>query len=546
MLMLINLFSTCFKGVVSMYVMKVCSVDEIRKADSIASEVYDIDNLLLMEEAASALYTLIVREFGVSGRKFVVVAGVGNNGGDALAAARRLYAGGGLVKVFIVGDPSKYPEPARKNYELVVKLGLPLTTISSESSLKEFKEALNEADVVLVGIFGVGLSREVTGIYKEVINEINNSSKTVVSVDIPSGIGGNDGRIYGAAVKSTYTVTFGLPKYGNILYPGYHYCGKLYVSRLSYPPQLFNEVNVWLNTPLKPPERVRWGHKGTFGKFLAVSGSKYYYGAPYYVSYAFLKAGGGYSRLATAKSVVPYIASKASEVVYIPLEETPEGSISKNNYDLIVKIVEDYEIDVVAVGPGTSLNPETQELIRELVKTIEKPVIIDGDGITAISKDLTCVKLRKTPAVITPHLGEFSRLTGLEISKVLEDPINIVKETAKDLNSYIVLKGAHTIVAYPDGQTYINMTGNPGMAKAGSGDVLTGTIAAMYGIGYRRLGDAVRMGVLVHGLAGDLAAEELGEDGVTPEDIMNYLPKAVKILRDDPEYIIEKYMPKEI
>ncbi len=526
------------------YRLKVCSVDEMRKIDSAASETFGVNHLLLMEDAGDSVYNVISRELGVSNKNFVVIAGTGNNGGDALATARRLHANNGLVNIFIVGDPSKYPEPARINYEIITKMRLPITLVLNENDLGKLKDSLSKADAIIVGLFGVGLNREITGIHRTVIEEVNKSGKIIISVDIPSGINGDNGKVYGIAVKSTYTVTLGLPKYGNILYPGYYYCGKLYVSHLSYPPQLYNEIKAELNVPIKPKERIRWGHKGVFGKFLAIAGSRNYYGAPYYVAYSFLKAGGGYSRLATPKSIIPFIASKASEVVYIPLNETSEGSISKDNYDFILKIIDDYDIDIIALGPGTSLNDETQQLIRDLTKIIPKPIIIDGDGITAVSRDTTCIKSRKAPTVLTPHLGEFSRLSGLEINAILNDPINNLRKIAKELNAYVILKGAHTLISYPDGYVYINMTGNPGMAKAGSGDVLTGTIAAMYGIGYKDLGEAVRMGVLIHGLAGDLAAEKMGEDGITPDDMMNYLPEALKILREKPEYINEKYMPK--
>ncbi|ADM27142.1 carbohydrate kinase, YjeF related protein [Ignisphaera aggregans DSM 17230] len=529
------------------YRMKICSVEEMRRIDEEVATKYGVDHMLLMDEAGSAIYSVIEREYGVYGKRFCVIAGTGNNGGDALVSARRLHSGGGIVDIFIVGDPSKYSDISKKNYELVKRIGLPITIVQSDGDIDKIRCCLEEADIVVVGLIGIGLRGEVTGIYRKVIELINMYSyKPIVSVDIPSGIGGNNGMVYGVAVKSSITVTFGLPKYGNILYPGYQYCGKLYVSFLSYPQKLLEEVRAELNIPVPPPERVRWGHKGTFGKFLAVAGARYYYGAPYYVSLSFLKAGGGYSRLAAPKSIVPYIASKASEVVYIPLEETSEGTIARSNYDYILRIVSEYDIDIVAMGPGTSLNDETQQLIRDLVEAIDRPIIVDGDGITAIAKDPSILKKRNGPTVLTPHLGEFSRLINTPIRSIQEDPIGILRKTCIELNSYIVLKGAHTAICYPDGYIFINMTGNPGMAKAGSGDVLTGTIAAMYGIGYRDIGVATRMGVLVHGLAGDLAADDYGEDGVTPDLIMEYLSKAMKILREDPRYIIDRYMPKII
>ncbi|MCC6053521.1 MAG: NAD(P)H-hydrate dehydratase [Desulfurococcaceae archaeon] len=530
-----------------MWRFKVCSVEEMRWIDEEASR-RGIDHAQLMENAGSAVFSLILRVFGVRGKKFTVLAGTGNNGGDALVAARRIHAHGGYVEVFIIGDPGKYREPARRNYELACKLGIPVRVVSSESGLADLEKSLQLCDVVVVGLIGTGLRGEVTGLTRLVIEAVNKSSKPVVSVDIASGVDGNSGRVRGVAVKSTYTVTLGLPKYGNVLYPGYYYCGKLYTSRLSYPPDLLDSENITveLNTPVKLPERVKWGHKGTFGKLLVVAGARYYYGAPYYSSYSFLKAGGGYSRLATPISVVSVLAAKCSEVVYHPMEETEEGTLAYRNYERVLSIIAEHGVDIVVLGPGTSLNSETQDLIRALAESIEKPVIIDGDGLTAISKSPEVLKKRKAPTVLTPHPVEFTRLTGLSLETLQEDPIGSVKRASRELNSYIVLKGAHSLIANPDGRVYVNMTGNPGMAKAGMGDVLNGAIAAMYGIGLRDLGEATRMGVLVHGLAGDLVAEDIGEDGVTPDSVLDYLPRAVRLLRGSPERIVEKYMPGEI
>lgn len=524
---------------------KVCSVEEMRAIDESAPS-YGVDHSLLMEDAGTAVYEVISREIGVEGKRFVVVAGTGNNGGDALVAARRIYSRGGAVRVFLVGDPEKLREPAKRNFEIARGMGVPLTLVRGEEDLGALAEELSKCDAVVVGLIGIGLRGEVTGLARRVIEVINSSGKPVVSVDIPSGINANNGKVCGIAVKSAYTVTFGLPKYGNVLYPGYYYCGKLYVSRLSYRPEDLDSdrIGVELNAPVELPERVRWGHKGTFGKFLAVAGSRYYYGAPYYVAYSFLKAGGGYSRLAAPKSVVPFIAARCNEIVFHPMEETEGGALSLRNLERILGIIEEHGIDIVALGPGASLDAEAQELIRSLARAVNRPLIIDGDGLTAISSDLDAVKGKQ--AVLTPHPGEFARLSGLSVKDISEDPIGVVRKFARELGVYVVLKGAHSLIGYPDGRVYINMTGNPGMAKAGSGDVLTGTIAAMYGIGLRDLGLATRMGVLVHGLAGDLAAEELGEDGVVPDDILGKLPLAVKILREEPNYIIEKYMPKYI
>ncbi|MEM4482033.1 MAG: NAD(P)H-hydrate dehydratase [Desulfurococcaceae archaeon] len=526
---------------------KACSVDEIKKIDELAPSL-GVDHLILMEDAGSAVYNMIVKEVGIHGKKFLVLAGTGNNGGDALVVARRIYAAGSSVDVFIVGDPGKYRGPAKTMYDIVLRLGLSVKVVKGREDLEMLSSYISKSDLVVVGLIGIGLRGEVSGLYKDVIELINSSGKLVVSVDIPSGIDGNNGRVRGVAVRSNYTVTFGMPKYGNLLYPGYQYCGKLYVSRLSYPPELWDssDIRVQINCPISLPERVKWGHKGTFGKLLSVAGASYYYGAPYYTSYSFLVTGGGYSRLATPKSIVPVLASKCSQVVYHPMDETDQGTLAISNYEKIVNLINEHSVDIVVLGPGVSTNEETLELMRVLAESIDKPVIIDGDGITAISKNLETLKKRRLPTVLTPHPAEFSRLINEPTENIFEDPICYIRRASRDLNAFIVLKGAHSLIGYPSGCIYINMTGNPGMAKAGTGDILNGIIAALYGMGLRELGEATRMGVLVHGLAGDLAAIDIGEDGITADALLNYIPRAMRTVRDKPEYILENYLPREI
>lgn len=527
--------------------MKVSTVDQMRGLDSAAAGKYGVDHHLLMENAGHSAYYVILREMGVRGRRFVVVAGVGNNGGDALVVARKLHSSGGSVRAFVVGDPSGYAGPALQNYEIASKIGIKLSTITGEAQLEELRSSLAWCDAVVDGLFGTGLSRDITGIHRSVIDEINAAGRTVFSVDIPSGIGGNDGRVYGAAVRATYTITFGLPKLGNVLYPGYYYGGKLFVSHISFPPELQDspDIRTELNEPPELPWRPPWGHKGTFGKLLAVAGARNYYGAPYFSSLSFLKAGGGYSRLAAPRSVIPFIAARASEVVYLPMDETDSGALASSNVARVLELIDQYEIDVVVLGPGISLDQEAQSLARALAPEVERPLILDGDGLTAISSDPSILRSRGKPTVLTPHPGEMARLLGISIGEVESNRVGTARRAAKDLNSYVVLKGAHSIVAYPDGRAFINMSGNSGMGTAGSGDVLTGTIAAMIGLGLDA-GDAVRAGVFIHGLSGDLAAAAKGEDGITAEDVLQWLPAATKAMREDHDGVVRRYMPEVI
>ena len=350
------------------------------------------------------------------------------------------------------------------------------------------------------------------------------------SVDIPSGVHGNTGKVMGTAVRADLTVTFGLPKLGNVLFPGYELGGALYVSHISFPPVLYDAdtLNVEISPLVKLPARHKAGHKGDFGQVLFIAGAAGYFGAPFFSAQSFLKAGGGYSRLAAPCSIVPFIASKGSEIVFLPQAETDAGSIALQNKQALLALAD--RMDMVVLGPGLSLDADTGQLARELTAEIEKPLLIDGDGITAVCQDLALVKGRPAETILTPHLGEMARLTGQSVREVDEAKVDILQRTTAELNATIVLKGAHSLIGHPDGRVFVNMSGNPGMATAGSGDVLTGTIAAMFGLGLP-LHSAVRQGVFVHGLAGDLAAGEMGEDGITAQDILDYLPAAMKAIR---------------
>ncbi len=508
--------------------MKVSSVSEMRGLDRMAMEKFGIREELLMENAGLSVYSVILQKLGIRHKKFVLFCGAGNNGGDGFVIARKLHSNGGDVRVFLLGNPEKFKGAAKLNLDILTRLPVEIRKVESGDGIK--REILH-ADAIVDAIFGTGLDREVEGIYADVIRLVNESGKTVFSVDIPSGVNGNTGKVMGIAIKADYTVTFGLPKIGNILYPGYALGGELYVTHISFPPVMYDtpSMKVEINLPPPLPERKVDGHKGSFGQALFIAGAAGYFGAPYFSALSFLRAGGGYSRLAAPKSITPFLANKGSEIVFIPQKETTTGSLSLQNRGALLDLAE--RMDMVVLGPGLSLDEEAQQLARELAGEITKPLLIDGDGITAICKDLSIIRKRKGPTILTPHLGEMSRITGVGVQELDAEKIRLLQQTTRDLNAIVVLKGAHSLVGLPDERIFINMTGNAGMATAGSGDVLTGTIAAMFGLGLP-LEEAVRKGTFIHGLAGDLGAEDEGEDGITAQDILDYLPLAVKLDRE--------------
>ena len=514
--------------------MKVSRVNEMRELDRKAIERFGIPEMILMENAGLAVFQALAEHYPLAGKRFAVFCGSGNNGGDGLVVARKIHSNGGKVTVFLLGNADKFRGASRQNYETALALSLEVYQVEDSEVIRRYLSEFGSAgemaespDTIIVdAIFGTGLERPVSGLYADVIELINTSRKPVISVDIPSGVNGDTGEVMGTAVRADLTVTFGLPKLGNLLYPGSQLCGELLVSHISFPPELTNspDLHIAVNEPQPLPPRKVDGHKGDFGQALFIAGAKGYYGAPALAALSFLKAGGGYSRLAAPASVIPFIAARSPEIVFLPQAETAAGSLALEAKEILLQAAN--RLDFTVLGPGISLNSETVELARRLAAEITKPLLIDGDGITAVCASLDILRQRTAPTILTPHLGEMSRLTGLSMADIRSRPVDILQETAAGLNAVIVLKGAHSLIGLPGGEVWINLSGNSGMATAGSGDVLAGTIAAMAGLGLPAA-EAVRKGVFLHGLAGDLAAAAKGEDGITAVDIMEWLPHAV-------------------
>jgi ADP-dependent NAD(P)H-hydrate dehydratase / NAD(P)H-hydrate epimerase len=523
--------------------MKISQVSEMRAMDRAAIEQYGITEALLMENAGHAAYTVLLQEVGLTGKRFLVFCGLGNNGADGFVVARKIHSGGGTVQVYIVGDREAYKGAAKLHLDILARLPVPIHQLTAVALAQP---EIARCDVIIDALFGTGLSRQITGLHREVIEAINGSGKAVLSLDIPSGVQGDTGQVMGTAVRAQYTVTFGLPKPGNLLYPGYELGGRLYVSHISFPPALYNAdtLKIALNQPIALPPRNPQGHKGTFGDVLFIAGAASYFGAPAFAAMSFLKAGGGYSRLAAPASMIPFLATRGGEIVFVPQQETSARSLALSNKPALLELAA--RADMVVLGPGLSLHEETQQLARELMQEIETPLLIDGDGLTALSKERTILTQRRAPTILTPHLGEMSRLTALPVPDIDTRKIDILRQTATELQAIIVLKGAHSLIGHPDARVYINLSGNSGMATAGSGDVLTGTIAAMFGLGLA-LPEAVQKGVFLHGLAGDLAALDKGEDGLTAQDLLDYLPYAVQLDRQGlPDTLRERYVGARI
>lgn len=530
--------------------MKVATSQEMREIDRITIEDYGIPSLVLMERAGLAI-ALKVRELlsqksEVKGRKILVLCGGGNNGGDGLVAARNLHNRGFDVKVFLAVEPKKLSSDALVQYKIAGKFGL--SAMPLNELLTHHSSLITHHCLIIDAVFGTGLSRPVQGKIARIFEFINSSDVPVVSVDIPSGISANTGEVMGTAVNADYTVTFGLPKRGHFLHPGAEYSGRLFVEDIGFPAELIasNKIKVSLidnQTVSRLPRRQAYSHKGDYGHVLVIAGSKGKTGAALMTANACLRSGAGLITMAVPESLIDVFQSRVTEEMTLPLPDDGSGMISSKAIDVILNFAAQ-KVDVIAIGPGIGVSADTEKVISELIQKSAVPLVIDADGINSIAFSVErtasseILRKAKAPIILTPHLGEMARLLkqNSEVRsqkaeeelqrKIEKDRIDTVISFSKETGAFLVLKGVPTIVADPDGNAFINTTGNPGMATAGSGDVLTGIISSFLGQGLNPV-DASISGVYLHGLAGDIAADYKGEHSLIASDIINFLPDAL-------------------
>lgn len=517
--------------------MKIVTVSQASAMDKTAIEDYAIPEMILMENAANAACRIIRETIDIEGNNFVLLCGTGNNGGDGLALARLIYSEGGAPLVLLNGSPEKLNGSARENYRILQNFPIEIIQLFTK---KRLEKELIETDYIIDALLGTGLNREISGDLKTFIEMINDSGKIVFSIDIPTGVNGNTGQLMDSAIKASHTISFGALKPGNILYPGYTHNGGLHLSRISFPPEIYDSEDFHLeinNCPPLPP-RDEMGHKTTFGDILTISGAGSYYGAPVFTASAVLKSGGGYSRLATPASMVPFLASSIPGSVFLPMQETFEKSLALSGLEKLKR--EAIKSDAVIIGPGLSLNKETARVISDFLQWYEGSLIIDGDAISAIAGQPELISHKKDYPILTPHLGELSRLCGISIEEIKKNPIEVLRNCTGLYQAIIVMKGAHSLIGFPNGKVFINISGNSGMGTAGSGDILSGIIGAFVGLGMG-LTDAVKSAVFIHGVAGDLTAQELGKDGMTADEMLKKLPFAIKTFRENYNQLIEQY-----
>lgn len=523
--------------------MKIVSVAEMREIDRLSSECSGIPSLTLMENAGAAVADFIRSDYPAA--TIAVICGKGNNGGDGFVVARKLHEDGREVRVLLLAEPSELRGDAAAMYSK-----LPVTAVTAKSP-----EALNRADALAVfdgdvlvdAILGTGFRPPVSNLYADAIVKMNASKGPVVAVDIPSGADADArGEQTGVIARADAIVTFTAPRLAHV--SGNLTSGSIVVAPIGSPDAaIVSSLNLNVITagdvaPLIGPRKPN-SNKGNFGHVLVVGGSRGKAGAAAMAGMAALRAGAGLSTVATASSAMATVAGFHPELMTEELAETGAGSISSSALSQAGEIAK--RKSVLAIGPGISRHPETSEFVRELIRLISASrqskesilIVLDADGLNAFEGRTNELKIARTAdpkigaMVITPHPGEMARLIGCSITEVQEHRESVARNFAAEHNVVVVLKGRRTLIADPDGAVWVNTTGNPGMATGGTGDILTGMVAGFMAQNPTRIFDSVIAAVHLHGMAGDVARESVGEHSLVATDLLQFLPEAFRRVR---------------
>ena len=517
--------------------MKVLTSTQMKNIDKTAIEDIGIAGPILMENAGLQILEEIRTRFpDINKEKVVIIAGKGNNGGDGLVVARHLFNKGCDPCVLLLASKRELRGDAALNLRIAEKIGVRIYEVPSIKEWKTQKKNISQSTLLLDAIFGTGLAKPAHGIYATVINDINRVKAYKIAVDIPSGLSSDTFEIIEPCVRADLTVTLAAPKIAHIFPPAEGYVGELVVADISVPPFLFNDDELKLEFVERQiflpyfKRRRKGTHKGTYGQLFILSGSLGKTGAAVMGAKAALKMGAGLVTVGTPESCLPIVARSMVELMTEPLPETPEKTLSFEALKKVTTLVKDK--DVLMVGPGISTHPSTSELVFSLIPKLRLPVVFDADALNIFASKPGILKSLPRRAVLTPHPGEFARLLNLSTQDVVERKLELAPQFAERYGVYLVLKGYRTITATPEGKVFINSTGNPGMATAGSGDVLSGMIASMI-MQEKNMLEAILAAVYVHGLSGDIGAKRLGEKTLTAGNIITYLPSAIKNMQLD-------------
>lgn len=504
--------------------MYVVTPDEMNTVDRQMSEKYGISTLLLMENAGNAVATYVHQKYGTD-KKIAVIAGSGNNGGDGWCAARHLYAKGYNVEVLSLCSEDKMRELVLKNYEMAKNIGVRYIL---NASLNDIACKISKCDIIIDSILGTGITGQVKDSVADVINIINESKKYVISVDVPSGINATNGNICGTAVKADTLVVLGTLKQGLLFYPARDYFKNVIIEKISIPDNIFKTVSnkkIYSENEISKLmlPREQFSHKGTFGKLGIIAGSVGMTGAACLCAQAALKSGAGIIQLAVPESLNSVFEIKLTEQMTCPMPENEYGALARSKE--LIDFCDGKS--ALVIGPGLSQKSDGQLFIPDILRTFNGTVVIDADGINLMAKNPDAFSFGK--CIITPHIGEMSRLTGLSVDEISKNQAETALNFAKKYNVVVVLKNYITVIASPDGEIVFNTTGNSGMATGGSGDVLSGIIASLACQGYSAFNAAV-IGTFINGFAADIACECISQASLTPSDTVNSLKAALKKL----------------
>ncbi|MBI4427842.1 MAG: NAD(P)H-hydrate dehydratase [Ignavibacteriales bacterium] len=508
----------------------VLSADEMRRCDDYTIKKLGVPGLVLMENAGSAVAKIVRKRLGTAaGKTVAVVCGKGNNGGDGFVVARKLADWGFKTIVLSVGSTIELKGDAKTNFDILRKLRNSAPALSILRFSKVSTKDLHP-DLVVDAIFGTGFSGKPREPFLKAISWINCQHAPVVSVDIPSGVNGTTGVAEGEAVHASETVTFAFEKTGLLCNQGIDLRGKISVAEIGIPVSAANEIKSSTFT-VEPgdiqrllPRRPTTSYKYSVGKIFVLAGSKGLTGAAVMCSTAALRSGAGAVILGAPEAVYSVLARRLTEVMVTPLPSTSEGSVAAEAF---AKVGEKLDwADVVIVGPGLSQNPETQAFVKRVIQSYSGKILLDADGLNAASNfGLKVLKSQRAEMILTPHTGEFARLFKTTSRETEDNRVEVSRTAARALGQTVVLKGAPTATASSKGIVYLNSTGNPGMATAGAGDVLSGIIAGLWAQGMEAT-EAAYCGVYLHGLSGDMAKKKFGERSLLAMDLLDFLPEA--------------------
>lgn len=522
--------------------MKALTAAEMREVDRLTTERYGIPSLQLMENAGTRFFEFVRGSYGdIAASQTAVLCGKGNNGGDGFVAARLLQEAGLKPDVYVFAEQKTIRGDAAENFARLTKSGARIREITSGSQWERARGDIARCRLIVDALLGTGLKGKVEGLLASVIEDVNKISRNatslhpeaVLAVDTPSGLPSDGEPAQGPVIRARATVTFTAPKSGQLVSRDSACCGKLYVRDIGSPRELMDELGQSKVHWLEPQEfrqlpfvRQVDSHKGRFGHVLLIAGSLGKSGAAILAGRGALRAGAGLVTVATADAVLPIVAAAQAELMTEPLVSTRMGTISSANSNASRLRAITQGKSLLAIGPGIGTHKETQKLVTSLVRQTHLPVILDADGLNAFAGHVDDLTKRKTPhLVVTPHPGEMARLLGVSNETVQADRLGIALKAMRTWKAHVVLKGFHTILATPDGRAFVNTTGNPGMAKGGSGDVLTGILAGMisqFGVQYWEA--ALALGIYLHGRAGDESTAQRQEASLLAGEIADSLP----------------------